>query len=57
VTLGSSSLTPLFAGLTPETVGIYQVNVALPQPLAQSGNLPLAITVAGQSTSILIPVQ
>jgi uncharacterized protein (TIGR03437 family) len=57
VSLGGTSLTVIFAGLTPGTAGIYQVNAVLPQPLGQSGSAGLSFSTGGQSTSIQISLQ
>jgi uncharacterized protein (TIGR03437 family) len=55
--LGNVQLQVAFAGLTPGTVGIYQVNAVLPQPLSLTGGEALALTAAGQTTSIQLPIQ
>ena len=38
-----------FAGLTPQEVGLYQVNVTIPSGL-KSGNVPIFFTVAGEAS-------
>jgi uncharacterized protein (TIGR03437 family) len=57
LTFGGSPLTIVFAGLTPGTAGIYQVNALLPPALPQTGSAGLVFTAAGQSASIQLPVQ
>jgi uncharacterized protein (TIGR03437 family) len=57
VTLGSVLLTVIFSGLTPGTVGVYQANVILPQPLGQTGSPSLSVSSVGQTASIQLPGQ
>lgn len=57
VSLGNSPLTVLFAGLTPGTVGVYQVNALLPQSLGQTGSAGLNFSVGGQTASVQLPIQ
>jgi uncharacterized protein (TIGR03437 family) len=52
VTLGSTTLDPasvLYAGVSPGTAGLYQLNIVVPPGLA-SGNYPLALTLGTFST-------
>ncbi len=42
-------VTPDFSGLTPASVGLYQINVKIPA-LAQKGDLPIHYTVGGTSS-------
>jgi uncharacterized protein (TIGR03437 family) len=48
--IGSKSATVSFAGLAPDFVGLWQVNVVVPAGLAQ-GEYPLVISVDGQSSN------
>jgi uncharacterized protein (TIGR03437 family) len=57
VSIGNTGLTVLFAGLTPGTAGVYQVNAVLPQMLAQTGSAGLTVSAGGQTASIQLPVQ
>ena len=41
------ALTPVYAGLTPTAVGLYQVNVTLPSSGVTGPTLPLSVTVGG----------
>ena len=46
-----------FAGLAPEFVGLYQLNVEVPSGLATRGNVPLVLRVAGTSSNtVTIPI-
>jgi uncharacterized protein (TIGR03437 family) len=49
-TIGGQNATALFAGLTPQTVALGQVNLVVPQSLA-TGTYPLVITVGNQASS------
>jgi minor extracellular serine protease Vpr len=56
VTIGGSTAPLIFSGLTPGSVGLYQVNVTVPSG-APAGNQPLVITVNGissKATSVLV---
>jgi len=46
VTIGGVSAQVLFSGLTPGTIGLYQVNVVVPSGAA-TGSLPLVISMNG----------
>ncbi len=48
VTVGGIAATPMFAGLTPSFVGLYQVNVAIPAGITPGDQVPVFITAAGQ---------
>jgi uncharacterized protein (TIGR03437 family) len=57
VSLGNVPLTVVFAGLTPGTAGVYQVNAVLPQPLGLTGSAGLTFSAGGQTASLQLPVQ
>jgi uncharacterized protein (TIGR03437 family) len=57
VVIGGIRLTPVFAGLTPGAVGLYQANVAVPATLAPGLSLPLYLTqgtVASKAVNVAI---
>ena len=56
VTLGGSPATLLFSGLTPGSVGLYQVNVAVPSG-APTGTQPLKLSIGGQDVTVNVVVQ
>ena len=56
VSIGGSAAQVIFSGLTPQNVGLYQVNVIVPND-APTGNQPLLITVNGinaKTTTVLV---
>jgi uncharacterized protein (TIGR03437 family) len=54
---GSVSVTPAFAGLSPGSVGLYQVNAAIPQGLP-SGLVNVTLMFAdGVSNTVQVAVQ
>jgi uncharacterized protein (TIGR03437 family) len=57
VMLGSMPLAVEFAGLTPDMVGVYQINAAVPFKGVPTGfDIPLQITQGGLSTSVPVRV-
>jgi uncharacterized protein (TIGR03437 family) len=57
VSIGGVPLSLEFAGLTPGTVGVYQINATVPFKGIPTGfEIPLTITQGGQSTTIPIRV-
>jgi len=49
--IGSQNLPVTFAGLTPGYPGLYQVTGTVPSGLTAGKNIPLTITVAGQTSA------
>jgi minor extracellular serine protease Vpr len=49
VTIGGQTVTPIFSGLSPGSVGLYQVNVTVPTSLS-AGNQPITISIGGQTS-------
>jgi minor extracellular serine protease Vpr len=56
VTLGAATPQVLFSGLTPGSIGLYQVNVSIPAD-APTGNQPLKLSIGGQDVTVNIPIQ
>lgn len=50
--LGSSTATPTYAGLAPTYVGLYQVNVVIPQD-APTGNIPVMVNLPGRASNFV----
>jgi uncharacterized protein (TIGR03437 family) len=50
VTIGAKSAKVVYSGLTPGSIGIYQVNAMIPGGLTSSDVVPLFITVDGHSS-------
>jgi uncharacterized protein (TIGR03437 family) len=50
VTVGDKPATVLFAGLAPGFVGLYQVNVIVPDGVGVGSDMPVAISVGGQTS-------
>jgi len=46
ITIGGQTATPLFSGLAPYAVGLYQVNVTVPTGIA-TGRVPMTCTIGG----------
>src|ERR1700691_1814011 len=58
VTVGGQSAAPLFAGLAPGFVGLYQVNVQLPAGVAAGNAVPVVVSTANlNSNTATIAVQ
>ena len=51
VTIGGQSAQVLFGGLAPGYAGLYQVNAIVPTGITPASNVPLVLTVAGQSSA------
>jgi len=57
VTIGGVNAPVSFAGLTPATVGLYQINLTVPSTI-QAGNQSITVSVAGVSSKAsVLPVQ
>jgi uncharacterized protein (TIGR03437 family) len=57
LTLGSSNLSVLYAGLVPGFVsGLYQINATVPAGVTQGDSMPLVISQAGGSTTLNVRV-
>ena len=50
VTIGGAQATVSYAGVTPGSPGLYQVNAIVPSGIATGDSIPVQITVAGQSS-------
>jgi uncharacterized protein (TIGR03437 family) len=58
VTVGGVPASVIFAGLAPNFVGLYQVNVQVPQTAPVGGSVPVILTIGGAvSNSVTIAVQ
>ena len=58
VKVGATVITPFFAGLTPNFVGLYQVNAILPSAMPPGLTLPLSLNEGGtQSLPVTVSVQ
>jgi uncharacterized protein (TIGR03437 family) len=58
VTIGGAPVTPIFAGLTAGSVGLMQINVAIPPGTPSGSAIPLQVTIAGNpSQTVNIAVQ
>jgi uncharacterized protein (TIGR03437 family) len=58
VTIGGAPATVLFSGLSPGTVGEYQVNVLVPAASAKGAEVPVVLEIGGaRSNSVTIAVQ
>jgi uncharacterized protein (TIGR03437 family) len=58
VTVGGVLASVIFAGLAPNFVGLYQVNVQVPQTAPVGGSVPVILTIGGAvSNSVTIAVQ
>jgi len=50
VTIGGQSATVSFAGLTPTSAGLYNVNAVVPSGITPGPSIPVVLTVAGISS-------
>ena len=53
VSINGVPVTPSFAGLTPGSVGLMQVNVAIPPGTPSGNSVPLQLTIAGNQSQML----
>jgi len=51
VTIGGQTATVQFAGLTPGSAGLYQVNVTVPPGIDPGNQVPVTVAVAGKASS------
>jgi uncharacterized protein (TIGR03437 family) len=56
VTIGGSPTGPIFSGLTPGIVALYQVNVSVPAD-APIGTQPLTLSIGGRDATVNVVVQ
>jgi uncharacterized protein (TIGR03437 family) len=56
VTLGGVGLNILYAGLTPGSVGLNQINATVPSSVPQGLSIPLVISQGGSSTTLNVRV-
>lgn len=58
VSLNGSDLSPFFAGLAPGFIGLYQVNVIIPQSAPPGIDQPLSIRIGGlESNGVLVSIR
>jgi uncharacterized protein (TIGR03437 family) len=50
--LGNTQATPAYAGLAPNFVGLYQINVTIPMD-APLGNIPVMINMPGHASNFV----
>ena len=56
VRLGGTTLPVLYAGLVPGLVGVYQINVYVPENITLGTSVPLVITRPGGDVSMSVRV-
>ncbi len=56
VTLGGVALNVTYAGLTPDTVGLYQINAYVPTGVPQGMGMPLVISQGSGNTTLSVRV-
>ena len=58
MSIGGQSVPVTFAGLVPGYPGIYQVTGTVPSGAASGDNIPVTVSVAGEtSTAVMVSVQ
>ncbi len=50
-TIGGTNAMVSFAGLAPNFVGLWQANIVVPAGITQAGDVPLVVSVGGQSSN------
>jgi len=53
VQIGGANAQVLFAGLSPGSAGLYQINAIVPQAAATGNAVPVTVTVAGQTSNMV----
>ena len=53
LSIGGRTVTPLFAGLAPGFVGLYQVNASVPAGTPTGNAVPVTLSVAGQTSPVV----
>jgi uncharacterized protein (TIGR03437 family) len=56
VMVGGQGVPVVFAGLSPQFVGVNQINVALPTGTPTGNNVPLQISLGGVTTSAAVTI-
>ena len=56
VTLNGVNLTVTFAGLAPGQIGVYQINVNVPQGITQGLSIPLTVAQGDASSTVNVRV-
>jgi uncharacterized protein (TIGR03437 family) len=56
VSIGNTALPLMYAGLTPNEVGVYQINVRVPPSVPLGLSVPLTIVQSGASTALSVRV-
>ena len=57
VTIGGKAATVLFSGIAPGYAGLYQVDIQIPADVGTGNDVPIEISIGGQSDSATIAVQ
>ena len=53
VTIGGQAAQVQYCGLAPGYAGLYQVNVVVPAGIAPGNEVPVTLTVAGQTSPVV----
>ncbi len=58
MTIGGIAIPAAFAGLAPEFVGLYQINVVVPSGITPGANVPLVVSQDGAaSVAVTVAIQ